>query len=96
MEGKGVTKNIEEAKKWHHKAAKQGLAHSQFMLGYLYVFAEKDRTPSNLLEAFKWLSISADRNHEGAAELRDRVKEYLSKEQIAQIEESIKDWEPEK
>jgi hypothetical protein len=37
LQGDGVSKNYDEAFKWYEKAAEQGDAHSQFMVGDMYI-----------------------------------------------------------
>ncbi len=51
--GWGVTQNDAEAAKWFRKAAEQGLANAQYLVGNMYVLQD-------YLEAVKWYRLAAD------------------------------------
>ena len=59
--GKGVTKNLQEAIKWYKKAAEQGDADAQFNLGVMYENGEG--VTKNLQEAFKWYLEAAEQGN---------------------------------
>ena len=69
----GVKKDIAEAIKWWRKAADQGDAFAQRILGIRY--EDGDGVPKDMAEAYKWTLLGADRS-EGktrAAELALRI-----------------------
>ena len=56
--GHGVTQNFTEAMKWYRKAADQGNANAQAMVGMMY---EKARgVPESFTKALKWYRMAAD------------------------------------
>jgi uncharacterized protein len=57
-DGKGVTKNTDEAVKWYRKSAEQGNARAQLMLGAAYYWGVG--TPKNMADAVKWYRKSAE------------------------------------
>jgi TPR repeat protein len=61
---KGNAKKNTEALKWIKKAANQGLADAQAMLGMM--FAEGDIIPKNQVEAVKWYKKSAEQGDDVA------------------------------
>ena len=63
-EGKGVQKNLGEAAEWYYKAASQGMATAQFMLGKLYYNGLG--IPEDLKEAEYWFGEAAEQGHKEA------------------------------
>jgi TPR repeat protein len=55
MNGAGISRDYQEAFKWHLRAAEQGFPGAQFNLGFMYL----SRVPTNLVAAYKWLSLAA-------------------------------------
>jgi hypothetical protein len=62
--GEGVPRDNAEAMKWWRKAADQGNAQAQAVLGLLYYHGEG--VPSNYAEAIKWWRKAADQGNAGA------------------------------
>ena len=58
LAGESVGKNYVEAAKWFRKAAEQGLAPAQYMLGAMY--AVGDGVPKNDIESMKWTRKAAE------------------------------------
>jgi hypothetical protein len=58
FKGKGVRKDYKQAVVWFRKAAEQGDASSQNVLGLLYYKGEN--VPQNFKEAIKWFRKAAD------------------------------------
>ena len=56
-EGKGVTKNIEEAARWYRMAAEHGYIAAQWNLGFLFF------ENNNYMEAIPWLRKAAEQGH---------------------------------
>jgi TPR repeat protein len=61
MEGRGVNKDLEQARYWYTRAAEQGFAHSEWMLGRIYV--EGIGVAPNREEGLKWLSKALAQGH---------------------------------
>lgn len=64
LAGESVGKDYVEAAKWFQKAAEQGLAQAQYMLGAMY--AVGDGVPKNDIEAVKWTRKAAEQGHADA------------------------------
>jgi len=61
-EGKGVSKNYNEAVKWFLKASKKGIAETE--LGFMYLIGRG--VPEDAKEAAKWFAKAANNGHAGA------------------------------
>lgn len=79
LEVKGIAPELtKEAVKWFRKAAEQGEAHAQFMLGMCYfngVGITQDKT-----EAVKWLQKAAKQGHEEAKKALTEVSKQKGSE----------------
>lgn len=60
-----------ESLKWYHKAAAQGLASAQCVLGRLY--ARGEQVERNVKEAEKWLRAAAEQGNKAACEELNRL-----------------------
>jgi TPR repeat protein len=60
--GRGVPQDRAEALKWFRRAADQGLAASEFMLGFAYRTGEYG-VPQDHAQAIKWLRRAAQQGH---------------------------------
>jgi uncharacterized protein len=89
--GDGAPKNDVEAVKWFRRAAEQGLANAQGMLGIMYAKAEG--VPRNYVLAYMWLDLAA-KGRQGAAQFRDAVAERMSPGDIARAQRLAHDWKP--
>ncbi|MCH8931814.1 MAG: sel1 repeat family protein, partial [Nitrospinae bacterium] len=58
--GEGVPQDYAEAAKWYRKAAEQGDAEAQAMLGLMYLNGEG--VPQENVQAHKWFNLSASRS----------------------------------
>jgi len=74
LSGKGVDKDLDQAKIWLGKAAKQGYPPAQFQLGKLYVI-QRNRDYS---QALAWLERAQNNGYEPA------TREILKVKQLAQ------------
>ena len=81
--GRGVPEDKKEGVRWWKKAAEQGHAEAQFILGMTYTTGG-DSIPENQAEAKRWLKMAANQGHSNArtmlrltkkAEARRRLKE---------------------
>lgn len=79
--GQGVPQDYTEAMKWFLKAAEQDEAMSQHSLGGMY---EKGLgVAADYVEAYKWFHLAAGHGIPDAEQARDRLRQSLTPEQIA-------------
>lgn len=62
--GLGVTKDVDEAAHWYHKAAAQGDPDAQFNLGIMYISG--DGVTLDEVEAVNWFEHAAEQGHRQA------------------------------
>jgi len=89
MSGDGVAKNDGEAVKWFRKAAEQGLANAQGMLGIMY--AKGQAVPQDYVLAYMWLNLATEGN-QGAAQFRDAVGQRMTAAQVAEAQKRAREW----
>ena len=66
FKGRGVTKDVAEAAYWFRKAAKQGAAGAQFVLGGILLHDPDDGRGKDVARAVKWLLKAARQGNEEA------------------------------
>jgi TPR repeat protein len=71
--GEGVTKDFSEAAKWYRKAADQGDAKAQSMLGFIYYQGEG--ITKDFSEAIKWWNKAAEQGNDVAIQALQTVRE---------------------
>ena len=74
--GKGVPQNDEKAVELYKQAADAGEDYAMNNLGWIYENGEYGQE-KNLVEALKWYKLAAEKNHDGAQESVERVKQAL-------------------
>ena len=79
-DGKGVTKNLNKALEWLIKAALQGDAIAQTLLGDHYA-ATKDE-----VRAYAWLNLAAANGDSKVVQQRDELEKQLTAEQKAEAQ----------
>ena len=79
--GEGVPQNDKEAANWYRKAANQGHAGAQLNLGVMYKLGSG--VPENDVKAYNWWSVAKAQGDEDATSNLDRLKNEMTKEQIA-------------
>jgi TPR repeat protein len=91
---RGVPQDDAQAASWFRKAAEQGLADAQNILG-----AMSERgwgVPQDFVEAHKWLNLAASRASAAYqrtyAETRDRVAKKMTRAQIADAKKLAREW----
>ena len=89
-EGIGVTQNNLEAVKWHRKAAEQGLGAAQLNLSVCYYNGAG--VIQDFIYAHVWSNLAAALGTEGADEMRKRVAEKLSFEQITEAQRIAREY----
>lgn len=90
--GMGVTQDYAEAAMWYRKAAEQGEVKSQFNLGSLYI--DGHGVPQDWEEAYFWLILASTCGNKTYANLRDKAGGHLTHQQIADVQERARQWEP--
>ena len=84
--GEGVSEDAAEAVKWFRKAAEQGDAAAQHLLGVAYDDddGDGDDVPTNHIEAYVWYSIAVANGGEKSKEaLRSSIAKLTPEQLIA-------------
>ena len=81
-----------EAVKWFRKAAEQGVAKAQVMLGLMYAMGQG--VPQDYVQAHMWSTLAAAQGSQGAAKIRDKPAERMTREQIAEAQRLAREWRP--
>jgi TPR repeat protein len=89
-EGRGVTKNKQEAFKWIQKAAEQGHTKAQYNLGLMY--ASGYGVTQNIQEAVKWYQKAAEKGNPEAQYFLGRMY-YIGKGVTQNNQEAVKWYE---
>ena len=96
--GFGVKTNQAEAVKWFQKAAQQGDPRSQYYAGIIY--ATGKGVTKDLAAADMWLTLSATNpktTYRDSLYTREEIKKIEKKmtpEQLAQVQDLVKNWKP--
>ena len=81
-----------EAVKWYRKAADQGHAQAQFMLGFMY---RKGRgVVKDEVEAYKWLLLAGAQGSEDAKKDYAIVERTLTAAERAEGQRLAREWNP--
>jgi glutamyl-tRNA synthetase len=80
--GYGVAQDYTEAVRWYRLAAEQGDADAQFNLGVLY--AQGKGVVQDFVKGYMWANLAAAQGGENARELRDKLNEAMTPEQITE------------
>jgi TPR repeat protein len=88
--GNGVGQNYTLAMEWHTKAAYQGYARSLYEIALLHEGGLGVK--KNLVKAHMFAQIASSNQHAKAIELKDRLTQQLSAEEIAQAQKMGKIW----
>ena len=87
QKGEGVRQDYAEAVKWLRKAADQGDADAQYILGLMYMYEKGvPGVPKNSVEAYKWLNLASANGQKEAAEARAFVERKMTPGQIAEAQ----------
>ena len=90
-----MTKDDIEALKWFRKAAEQGNANAQMVLGARYL--KGDGVVKDYVEACKWLNLSAAQGNENAKRLlNDAENLFMTRDQIAEAQQLAREFKPRK
>jgi TPR repeat protein len=91
LQGEAVEKNLAEGAKWALKAANQGQADAQYMLGVLYSGGQGVEKDS--VQAYTWVSLTIGNGTDfgsAAVTLKSNLEQNLSPDQLAQARRRIK------
>lgn len=88
--GKGVARDYKEAVKWYTKGAQQGHTHSQYSVGAMY--ASGRGVPEDYVEAHMWFNIAAALGHKKSSELRNKLTDHMTSDQIAESNKLAREW----
>lgn len=90
--GHGVAQDFDEAARWARLAAEQGDAGAQVVLGTLYL--NGTGVARDHVSAHAWLTLASSASGiAGARELRDRVAERMTPEQVAEAQARARELE---
>lgn len=92
--GLHIQKNYAEAVKWTRRAAEQGFSRAQNNLGVMYEYGEG--VAQDTVEAYKWYTLAAAQDHEYAKISIERLQENMEKNQIAEAQRLLSEWQPKK
>ena len=98
-EGRGVPLDYAEAATWCSKAADQGDARAQVMLGAMYLVGHG--VPQDYVQAHMWFNLAASRSsdkdalaHDNAIKGRDFAAARMTQTQIAEAQKLAREWKP--
>ena len=87
--GQGVEKDSKEAVKWFQKAADQGNARAQYVLGFMY--AEGRGLMEDNVTAYAWCNIAAANGDANGKIWKPKIAKEMTPEQIAKAEALAKE-----
>jgi uncharacterized protein len=87
-----MPQNYAEGAKWYRKAAEQGNADGQRNLGVMY--GNGDGVPQDYVEAYKWSNLAAAQGDTIAKENRDFIVRFMMPEQVAEAQQSARNFVP--
>lgn len=90
--GRGTPKDLAWAAHWYGKAADQGLAAAQHLLGMAY--ANGQGVPRDQVTAHAWLGLAATQNDKNAARERRILARQMSRAEIEQADRRVRNWRP--
>lgn len=90
-DGDGIEPNAAAAHSWFQRAAKQGYYPAQAALGVMYW--QGFGVPRDVQEGYYWLCL-ATRSYPKYEDLRDRIKERLTKTRIEEAQTRAGKWYP--
>jgi TPR repeat protein len=80
VNGEGVEKDLSEALLWYERAAEQGDANAQFMLGKMH--AAGQGVEQDLPQAYVWMNMAASAGHREAQEEAKRLTTRVSPDEV--------------
>jgi uncharacterized protein len=96
FEGEGVPQDYTGAVCWFRKAAEQGVAQAQLLLGSSYCSGKG--VPQDYVEAHMWLNLAASHAsgdlQRFSTEARDSVARKMTAQQISDAQRLAREWKP--
>ena len=90
-----MNQDYKEAMRWYQMAAEKGYAPAQIELGVMY--AEGWGVSSNYVSAYMWFDLAAaqstNEKQSKAIELRHRISEKMTSEQIVKAKKMFHEWQ---
>ena len=97
LNGNTVPKNFDAAGKWALRAANQGLARSQFLIGLIRIDAATGghllAVEPNFVRAYMWLSLAAAQGHEPARNELDRIQAAMDPRWVQRSQTLAAAWQ---
>jgi TPR repeat protein len=90
--GRGVPQDDAAAVSWYRKAADQGDADAQVLLGQMYSMGRG--VPQDYVIAHMWLNLAAASGDKVAVEGRDMEAAKMTTAQIAEAQKLARKWKP--
>lgn len=87
--GRGVPQDYKQGAKWFTKAAEQGNATAQSIVGNLY--AQGQSVLQDYGRAHIWFNLATANGHERGSENRDNVPEKMTSDQIAEAQKMARE-----
>ena len=91
-----MTQDYAEAARWYRKAADQGEAQAQYVLGLMYDNGQG--VTQDYAEAHMWLNLAASRtsgvDQKKYADARESVAKKMPPEQIIEAQRRAREWVP--
>ena len=88
--GQGVAKDYAASAGWYRKAADQGNAMAQTLLGGHYLFGAG--VAQDFVQAHKWFNLGATSGNADAVKNRDLVASKMTPAQIAEAQRLASAW----
>ena len=92
IRGLAVTVDHQEALKWFRRASEQGNGEAQFNLGVAYYIG--DGMPKNLMEAYKWMSLSDAQGVARARNALQTISNEMSANEMAEAKQLASTFKP--
>ncbi len=95
--GEGVSQDYAEAVRWYRKAAEQGYARVQVVLGTMYELGRD--VPHDHVQAHMWFNLAASsfppgKDRDKAVEHRNFVEKRMTQAQISEARKLAREWRP--
>lgn len=92
----GLPHDLAQAQHWYREAAAQGEPYSEFALGVLFNFGKGVNV--DYVQAYAWYERAAlhtsGGDRESIEEMRDRVADKLTHQQLADAKRAAEEWKP--
>ena len=90
--GQGEMQDYQEAVRWYRLAAEQGNSLALLRLGLMYY--QGQGVSQDYMKAYMWLDLAEKTGEKFDVDLRDTLAKRLTPEQIAEVQQLVREWEP--